>query len=249
MLAVMPLLAYAWLWHRSIHPLPRSLLFVSAIFMVLVVFPLISIYRTTAGQLRIDSPSLLLQTLSSIENPLVASITEMASTIFTIAMTLELVPSVRSFGLGSSYYYSLYSLVPNLFWSVNPASANELGRWFSWTVTPDYAVFGGGWGYSFVAEAYFNFGWIGMPLVLLLMGYVYARFVLWASDSGNLAKMAFLASFSSFFYLFARGEMSSMPRYFVWYSWLPYVMVIVSLRLKVIPFLTKKNDRQATRNM
>jgi oligosaccharide repeat unit polymerase len=230
MLAMMPLLAYAWLWHRVIHPLPRRLLFVSALIIGLVVFPLVSRYRTTAGDIRIATPSLILQTFTSIENPLVSSLTEMASTIYTVAQTLELVPSVRPFGLGSSYYYSLFSLVPNLFWSANPSSANELAKWFSWTVSPGYAAYGGGWGYSFVAEAYLNFGWIGMPIILMLLGYFYARFVLWASSSFDLAKMAFLASFSSFFYLFARGEIASMPRYFFWYSLLPYLLVIASIR-------------------
>ena len=131
MLAMMPLLAYAWLWHRSIRPLPRTLLLVSALIIGLVVFPLVSKYRTTPGEERISAPSLLLQTFNSIGNPIVASISEMASTMYSVAGTLELVPSVRPFALGSSYYYSLYSLVPNLFWSVNPASSNELARWFS----------------------------------------------------------------------------------------------------------------------
>ena len=239
-LAAMPLLAYAWLWHRSIRPLPRLLLLISATTIGFVVFPLVSIYRTIAGNIRILSPSLVLQTLNSIENPLVASITEMASTIYPIAQTLELVPSVRPFALGSSYYFALFSLVPNLFWSVNPASANELARWFSWTVSPDYAALGGGWGYSFVAEAYVNFGWIGTPIVLMLMGYIYARFVLWAGNSENPAKLALLASFSSFFYLFARGEFASTPRSLVWYSLLPYFIVIAINKVKAGPFLMKK---------
>lgn len=233
MLAVMPLIAYAWLWHRSIRPLPRMLLLLSGTIMVLVVFPLISVYRTTAGAIRLNSPSLLLETFFSIENPLVSSISEMASTIFPIARTLELVPSFRPFALGSSYYYSLLTLAPNLFWSIHPSSTNELGRWFSWTVSPAYAAVGGGWGFSFVAEAYMNFGWLGMPIVLMLMGYIYARFVLWANKTGDLAKMAFLASFSSFFFLFARGESASLPRYFIWYSFLPYVMVMFITKVRV----------------
>ena len=240
MLAAMPLLAFAWLWHRSVRPLPPLLLLILAMVIGFVVFPVVSIYRTIAGDIRILSPSLVLHTFTSIGNPLVASITEMASTIYTVTGTLELVPSVRPFALGSSYYYALFSLVPNLFWRINPASANELARWFSWTVSPDYAALGGGWGYSFVAEAYLNFGWIGMPIVLMLIGYIYARFVIWAGNSDNPAKLALLASFSSFFYLYARGEIASMPRYFVWYSLLPYFVVMAGSKVKAGPFLIKR---------
>lgn len=232
MLAVMPLLAYAWLWHRLIRPLPRILLLIFGAILLFVVFPVISVYRTTAGDIRITTPSLLLHMFNSIENPLVSSLTEMSSTISTVAWTLEFVPSVRPFALGSSYYYSLFSLVPNLFWDIHPASANQLARWLSWKVSPEYAALGGGWGYSFVAEAYLNFGWVGMSIILMVMGYIYARFVLWASNSDDLAKMALLASFSSFFYLFARGESASMPRYFVWYSLLPYVLVIFITKVR-----------------
>ena len=233
MLAAMSLLAYGWLWHRSIRPWPRTLLLIMGMIIVLVVFPVVSVYRATPGDIRLNTASLFLDILFSIGNPLVAIISEMASTLFTVARTLELVPSIRPFALGSSYYFAILSTLPNMFWSVHPTAANGLAIWFSETVSPGYAALGGGWGYSFVAEAYLNFGWIGMPIVLVVMGYIYARFVLWASNPGNLAKMALLGSFSSFFYIFARGEFASMPRYFIWYSLLPYVMVVIFTKVSV----------------
>ena len=230
--AIMPLLAYAWLWHKSIHSLPRVLLIVSGLIFLFVIFPVISLYRAMAGNIRIASPSLFVQTFDSIQNPLISGIAEMAFTLFTVGATLDLVPSTRVYALGSSYFYSLLGIVPNLFWKVHPTSANELATWLSWTVSSNYAAAGGGWGYSFIAEAYLNFGWIGMTGALMLMGFVFARFVLWASHSGSVSKMALLASFSSLFFLFARGESASIPRYFVWYSLLPYALVMFIAKAK-----------------
>lgn len=230
--AVGLLVAYGWLWDKSIRPLPRRRLLILGIVMVFIVFPLISVFRTIPGNVRLITPSLLLDAFFSIENPIVASISEMARTFLTVAWTLELVPSTRHFVLGSSYAYSLLSLLPNLFWDIHPTSVNQLSRWLSWMVSPAYATAGGGWGFSFIAEAYMNFGWFGMLIVLILMGYLYARFVLWACKSNSLAKMALLASFFPHFFLFARGESASLPRYFVWYSLLPYFMVVFIAKVK-----------------
>lgn len=231
MLALIPLVAYGWLWDRLIRPLPRMVLLFSSIIIFVFVFPSITVYRQTAGVIRLNNPSLFWNAFFSISNPLIATITEMASTISTIAWTIELVPATRPYGLGSSYFYSFFGLVPNLFWDVHPVSTSQLSRWLSQKVTPDFAAIGGGWGYSFVAEAYFNFGWIGTPVIMLVMGYFYARFVLWAVNSNELPKMALLASFSSFFYVFARGEFSSIPRNFVWYSLFPYALTMIIFKV------------------
>jgi oligosaccharide repeat unit polymerase len=224
MLAAMPLLAYSWLWHKTIRPLPRIPLILIGATLLLVVFPLVSVYRTTTGDSRLNNPAMLYETFTSIENPAIAIVSEMASTIVTVGWTLELVPSIRPYAMGSSYWYSILSLIPNLFWKLHPTAANELGRWLSETVTPGFAALGGGWGYSFIAEAYLNFGWIGAPFILLAMGYLYSKFVVTVNYSEDIAKYALLASFSSFFYMFARGEFATMPRYLIWYSLFPFLL-------------------------
>ncbi len=223
--AVMPLLSFAWLWHQLIRPISKFFLGSVGAFLLLIVFPLVGASRNTGGEDRL-SVDALLNTFISINNPLVAVLSEMGGSMNTIAYTIELVPRFREFQWGADYLYALFTLVPNLFWKLHPTVARGLpGRWLTWAVRPDFAARGGGLGYSFIAEAYLNFGWFGAPIALGVIGFLFAKFTLWAAKSKERARMAAVASFTSFFLFFARAESGLMVRSLVWYSWLPYLSV------------------------
>ena len=150
---------------------------------------------------------------------------EMGRTSQIITFTMELVPDVRPFANGQSYLNSLGSIIPNLFWDNHPTAEQNLSQWFVDTRFPDFAKTGGGFGFSMIAEAYLNFGWIGTPIVLAILGFLYTKFVVWASRNESPLRIATVASFMSFFLLFTRGESYLLPRYLVWYSLLPYLLV------------------------
>lgn len=223
--AIMPLLSFAWLWHQLIRPISKVFLGSVGAFLLLIVFPVVGSSRNVAGEDRL-SVDTLLNTFTSINNPLVAVFSEMGGSMNTIAYTIELVPKFREFQWGSEYLYALFTLVPNLFWKLHPTVARGLpGRWLVWAVKPDDAARGGGLGYSFIAEAYLNFGWFGAPIALGVIGFLFAKFTLWASKSKEPARMAAVASFTSFFLFFARAESGLIVRPLVWYSLLPYLGV------------------------
>lgn len=220
--AALPLIAYAWLWHRHVRPIPTSWLVSVGLILLVVAFPLLAAVRNVNG---IDRLSLgfLVDAYLSIENPAIAALTEMGGTMKTVAYTLDLVPYYRPFDMGSGYFYALLTVVPNLFWDVHPSIAHGLpSDWLIWMVDPYQARLGGGFGFSFIAEAYLNFGWFGAPLALGVVGLLYARLILWSIRDGNLARMTMLACFVSFFPFYVRQEASSQIRILVWYSILPY---------------------------
>jgi oligosaccharide repeat unit polymerase len=230
--AAMPLLAYAWLWHRWVRPLPRLVLVAGAAVLLFVVFPLVRITRITAGSERL-SLAALSASFVSIQNPAIAAISEMGGSMMTVAHTLNLVPAVRGFDFGAGYVYALLTLVPNLFWAVHPTIAHGLAaQWLVQTINPAYAALGGGYGFSFIAEAYLNFGWFGAPVILSLMGLLFARFVSWAQGSGEPARVAVVASFLAFFFIFARGESATIIRPLVWYALVPYLVALAIPRLR-----------------
>lgn len=223
--AVMPLIAYAWVWHRCIRPLPKVVLIGTGMVILLVVFPLIRVVRSIAGEERF-SFSFLVNTFLSIDNPLVKIISEMGGSMMTVAHTIDLVPRVRDFDMGVGYLYALLTVIPNFFWDVHPTIARGLaGSWLTQTVAPALASRGRGYGFSFIAEAYLNFGWVGTFPTLGLIGFLIGKFVLWAQRSSEPAKMATIASFASFFLFYARGESGSIVRPLVWYALLPYLLV------------------------
>jgi len=230
--AAMPLIAYAWLWHHSIRPLPKTVLLSLGAVMLLIVFPLVGAIRNVSGEERF-SFGFLSDAFLSIDNPTIAIISEMGGSMATVAYTLDLVPSFRDFDKGVGYLYALLTAIPNLFWDVHPTVARGLpSNWLIWTVNPFIADLGGGYGFTFIAEAYFNFGWFGAPIALGVIGFLLGKLTLWAARSGEPAKMAMIAAFLSYVLFFARQEAAAQVRSLLWYSLVPYlgVYAIASLR-------------------
>jgi oligosaccharide repeat unit polymerase len=224
--------AYAWVWHRRVRRLSSPKLLVAGALTLFVVFPVVGAIRNIEG---IDRTSLpfLRRAFLSIDNPMVASVSEMGGSLAPLAYTLELVPATRSFEYGAGYLSALSTAVPNLFWDLHPAVARGTpSDWLIWTVDPITAKRGGGLGFSFIAEAYLNFGSAGVPFVTLVVGFLWCRFVLWADDGGTPARIAAIASFTAFTLAYARGEASFIVRPLLWFVLGPYVAVGLIERIR-----------------
>jgi oligosaccharide repeat unit polymerase len=226
--AVMPLLAMLWLWDSVVRPLPRTLLGVVAAVMLLVVFPVVGATRNEVAGVDLFSIEFLSKTLTGMDNPLVASISEMGFSATTIAWTMELVPTVRPFDLGMSFLVSILTLIPNVFSSGRHPALTMSGYdipdyWLVEVIDPDFASKGGGLGFSFIAEAYLNFGWFGIVLLLGIIGFLFAKFVQWAVRDRDPVRMAIIAIFVSFFLFYPRASSQAIIRPFVWYCLLPYL--------------------------
>jgi oligosaccharide repeat unit polymerase len=230
--AVMPLIALAWLWDKLVGKISRTFLLSFAGVLTFIVFPFIAINRNSQGGNRLSWDALMEQ-FTGIENPAIASLQEMGGSMMTIAYTLELVPREREFQLGADYFYALFILIPNLFWDIHPTIARGIaGNWLTWEINPYNAYRGGGLGYSFIAEAYLNFGWLGTPLVLGVMGFCYSKLLSWGIKLNHPAKMAAIASFTAFVPFCARAESIFAVRTLFWYSLIPYLGVLLFDRLR-----------------
>ena len=220
--AVMGCIAVAWVFDRSIRRIPRPLI-AALLVAALIVIPLVRVTRGTSGRDRL-SLSEQVEALNSLDDPVSSSISEMGHSLVTVTHTLQLVPSVRGFDYGTSYLYAALVVVPNVGWDLHPSVVHGLlGDWLIRTVDPGIAAGGGGLGFSFLAEAYLNFGWVGAPVWLGLMGFVLSLIFVRA-DGDDPARHALIASFLSFFFLFARGESATVVRGLVWYAAVPYIL-------------------------
>ncbi|MBW4592659.1 MAG: O-antigen polysaccharide polymerase Wzy family protein [Brasilonema angustatum HA4187-MV1] len=225
--AVMPMVAYLWLWHRCIKPLPKVLILISSSLVLLIILPLVGSIRLISGEDRL-SLDFIIDAFFSIDNPAIAIFSEMGSSMGTIAHTIELVPSQRGFDMGASYGYALLTLIPNLFWDIHPTIARGLAeKWLVDTVNPYISSIGGTMGYSFIAEAYLNFGLIGTAIFMAFFGFLFAKLTLWSVKDNQPAKMATMASFLSFVLFYPRAESALLIRPLVWYSLLPYLLTNV----------------------
>jgi oligosaccharide repeat unit polymerase len=225
--AVMPLLSMLWLWNSVVRPIPRTLLATVAAILLLVVFPVIGATRNDVAGVDLFSIEFLTKTITNVNNPLVASISEMGFSATTIAWTMELVPKVRPFDLGMSFLVSILTLIPNVFTSGRHPALTMSGYdtpdyWLVGVIDPVFASQGGGLGFSFISEAYLNAGWFGI-FILGIIGFLFAKFVQWAVQDGDPVKMGIIAIFVSFFLVYPRASSQLVTRPLIWYCLFPYL--------------------------
>lgn len=239
--AIPTIIVYAWLWHRTVRPLPKTILIAAAVVVLAFVIPLTATIRNIPGEERLTL-DYIISIYASLENPTLAAVAEMGGSMSILTYTIQLVPFTHPYEYGQSYVYSLLTAFPNFFWDVHPTIAHGLaGDWLIWTIDPYTAARGGGLGYSFIAETYLNFGWVGALIVMVVMGFAYAAFVCWADQKERYARMATIASFLVFFLFFARSETAAIVRPLVWYSLLPFLMTLIVSRL-----FRRQNDTMKT---
>jgi len=228
----MALLAYLWLWHAKGKRLPTWSTGLGIALLVFVVFPFIAATRDLSFDDRMSTAGGI-ENYDFMDNPPVSIIREMGSSMSTVAHTLELVPAVRDFDYGVGYLYALLTVVPSLGGGLHPTIARGLPSvWLTWTVEPHTAARGGGLGFSFIAESYLNVGWLGTPIVMATIGYLYATLILWATESRTVQVLALTAAFLSFFLFFVRQEAASQVRALLWYSLAPYCCVLMLHRFR-----------------
>ena len=222
--AVMILLAYIWLYNRSIQRLRRKVVVVLFV-VLLLIFPVIATVRQNAGFWE-DPVGHFSAAIAKNDNLAVSAISEMGYSLVTVVHTLRLIPDVRPFDYGIGYVYAASAVVPDIGWEVHPAISHGLfGDWLIRTTDPFIAARGGGLGFSFIAEVYANFGWLGTCPFLIAMGYFLGRLFNWSARGNDPAKLAFIATFMAFFLVFARGESAVILRGLAWYALFPYIGV------------------------
>lgn len=230
--AVMPAVVYVWIWHIIIKPIPKYFLISTSLITLFVIFPLVSFTRNISGASRLDI-EFLWQAFLLIENPFVSIINEMGMTMDTIAHTIRLVPDHKDFEYGMTYIYAAYSAIPNFFADLHPAKAyGTPSDWLVWAVNPWFAEHGGGYGYSFIAEGYLNFGWLGGIVLPLIGGFLFGKLSIKTKVINNFAFLAFAGSFLAYALKYTRGDMFSVVRPLLWYCLIPYILVYVYIHTK-----------------
>lgn len=119
------------------------------------------------------------------------AIGEMGGTMYCLIWTKQILDETGEYRYGSSYLYSFTTIIPNIdFWEIHPAvKYSNLGDWLTTEMNIDF-----GTGFSMVAEAYANFGYLGC-LMMMFLGFCFAK-ILCPFESAvkqkNLAYIAFV---------------------------------------------------------
>ncbi len=224
--AALPVIAWLWLFHTTIHRIPTKLL-IMGIAVSAVALPAIGVLRNLDS---VNRASLgIIGALESTANPFTAILAEMGGSMRTVAYTIELIPSIRPFDLGQGYGWALLTVIPNLAGGVHPALAHgSYATWLTATIDPISAAAGYSVGYSVIAEAYANFGWLAV-IPCAAIGFGVGSLQSWSSTPGRYLPLraAAVASYLPFFLFFARSESNTIVRPLFWYAMIPAAAVYV----------------------
>ena len=225
--ATMFFIAGLWVRHKVVRPLPWHTIFILGAVLLFIVFPMIKLTRDMAWETRVNPQVIAESFLSLDEHPAIVAIKEMGGSMRTIAHTLNLIPGERPFAMGSTYVYGASVLIPNLFWDVHPSVEHgNLGRWLTIIVDPYIFSLGGGLGYSFIAEAYANFGWWGVPFVMGLIGVMVAKVTRWAAEKDDYGRIAVVAGCIATMLFWPRADITIFVRMVGYYFLLPYAVFL-----------------------
>jgi hypothetical protein len=130
------------------------------------------------------------------------------------------VPATRAFAWGETYLVSVLAVVPGL---AGDRETEE--NWLTYAVSPDTAAVGGGLGFSFIAEAYLNFG-LAAPLAVGLAGLGLGHFAGWSHAAGRSGRLAFAACAISIMLFSARASSQSFVRRVLMLCVFPYLMLV-----------------------
>jgi oligosaccharide repeat unit polymerase len=219
--AIVSAAAAAWLWNKTIRKLRPALVILSLASMT-VILPLIGAIRDTPGSQRTNI-SYLVDAYRRLDNPTVALISEMGNSMYVNAQVLQLVPSTKPFDYGMSYAYGVLTVVPNFFWpGVHPGAAHSPSKWLIGELDPFSAARGGGIGFTFLAEAYINFGLVAGAFFMAGFGALLATGSMWAQQVDDPGRNALVAVTLCFLLLYARAELGNLIRWIAWYGIAPY---------------------------
>lgn len=231
--AILPLVVFFWLWSKYVARFKKIAIIVIVIALIVVtffIFPLVKSYRAIAGKERANL-DIYLESWRSVKNPWLEPFREMGGSFRTVPYAISLIPSDRAYDYGASYLYSALTILPNFFWEVHPTiMRGTLADWLVDKVNPYIAARGGGYGFSFVAESYANFGWYGL-LVMLILGLFLGYFTLRVTDVDNPFILIFVACFMPQAMFFVRGESALLVRSIAWYALLPTAVAFMLYKL------------------
>lgn len=220
----MMIFAAAWVWHKTVKPIPIHKTVITGCIMLFVLFPTIKLIRNIEGGARLTLP-FMVESYFSIDNPAIAIIDEMGTSMNTTAYTMQLVPGVQDYLYGSSYLYGMTTFIPNIFWDIHPGILHgSLSRWLTLTVDPAKFYSGAGFGYSFIAESYANFGWYATPFFMMVTGFVIAYISRRLSHDGYPERIVIMAICFSIVIFWVRQDITIFSRHLFYTILFPYLL-------------------------
>lgn len=199
---------------------------------LLLILTVVPVARSYIGSSKSDSNSVIKDSIEQVidNNVIVSAISEAGFTFSATAVVVDKCPSDIEYKYGMSYVRALAYLLPNgmtdnLYAKIGSADDRFKGY---------FNQYGSGIGSSFIAEAYWNFGYMSL-IVIFIFGLLLGK-LSGALDLAILNKNYIQIFILTFIFItvsfYVRSETSTFFRNIVWFG-LPIVMVASQIKKKI----------------
>jgi hypothetical protein len=217
-------------WFEVKVPLSKIFKYSFLAFLGIIAFEVVGAARNISSGVSMFSKEIL---DSVFDRGILYSIFETTGNTFTsIANTIRCVPAMVPYNYGKSIIGSLIYIFPS---GIRNALLGDTVLHISATLSPYYYGWTlSGYGSSYITEAYFNFGYFAIPIVMIYGGVL-------AVVSQNFIDKSKDNAYAFFFYIYLinefamaiRNDLYQTLRHVVLYVFLPYfVCRIVSIKTK-----------------
>lgn len=219
------IIATLFLWNASIKPFTKkekNFLIILGI-IILLSLSIISDYRGVIDK-SIQGFFESIMNSSSFTDILVDSIGEMGGSMQIWLRLNRIMPTIYSFKYGWSYIASILCVLPSFFYGgYSFAKDAALATWLTNVENSNYGL-----GFSIVGEMYYNFGWIGI-IMMLFLGIFLTKLLAFNGYKKNFKSYtnSFIAIVLFTFATLGRGSMHLTIRQIVYTVVLPIFLISI----------------------
>lgn len=187
--------------------------------LLLIIVPIIGEARNT-GELSLAT---VLNSFSGTESAIEQikkTIISMGWSAFPTIKTMYLIPSLYNYHYGQSYFFALLAIIPNIFGGTHIAVKYAgLPQWLKKALHMSF-----GPGFSMPAEAYYNFGWMGIAAMPFL-GLLIAKILDESAEKESAMRLYVMMAGFVILFSIPRREMLTAVRTFSYYIGIVYLAV------------------------
>jgi len=212
------LVGFMFFWNSNVktYTKGRAVGVFFGVLALMVIFNFVGAVRGIHDKSTASVAQTLVKSLSG-HNPLFSTIGEMGASMFPLISVIQIVPSIHAYQHGGTYLASLFGVFPNfLFGQI--FHRVSLSNWLMIALGMNY-----GPGFSLLAEAYYNFGWMG-DIFMLVLGWGVVR-LLYPFKKASTLTNALSTVMLLLLVTTARQDSLLMIRYVVYYTLIPYLLI------------------------
>src|SRR5699024_1754552 len=142
----------------------------------------------------------------------------------------------KDYELGESYFWSFTTIISNIFGLENHPSTQYTNpsEWLGLKYDKHQMEIGNGFGFSIIAESYYNFGLIGVVFIMFLVGYLINKYQISVIINNNLYYAVIIAIISHNFFWSVRNIAQSVVRPIAW------EIIVLLIGIMIYRFLSQK---------